>query len=256
MQERIVFREMLSEIRALADGKGNYLTRNEVEDFFSNAHLDETQLEAVYEYLASQKIKVEGYTPKEKPPERETPAPAQKPREVDQEEQSLLDIYLEEIEAAKTVLPQEELELFHLAAGGDAMAKSRIVELFLKPVYELSATFVSHISQSDLIQEGNVAMLLALEEMPQMKDLEDYRAYLFQAIQEGMEEAAREQEDLTDLNKEIEEKVNHLNEAVKNLESDLNHKVSIEELSVYLEMPEEEIRDILRMAGDEMGIAQ
>ena len=41
-----------------------------------------------------------------------------------------------------------------------------------------------------------------------------------------------------------------MGEAVRNLSRDLGRKVSMEELSVYLEMPLEEIRDILRMAGD------
>ena len=47
-------------------------------------------------------------------------------------------------------------------------------------------------------------------------------------------------------------RVNHLNEAVQNLEQDLEHKVSAEELSAYLEMPLEEIRDILRISGDQI----
>ena len=46
--------------------------------------------------------------------------------------------------------------------------------------------------------------------------------------------------------------MNHLNEAVQNLEQDLEHKVSAEELSVYLEMPLEEIIDLLRMSGDQI----
>ena len=43
-----------------------------------------------------------------------------------------------------------------------------------------------------------------------------------------------------------------MNEAILNLQEDLGHKVSMEELSAYLEIPLQEIRDILRMAGDEM----
>ena len=41
---------------------------------------------------------------------------------------------------------------------------------------------------------------------------------------------------------------------MKNLEEDLEHKVSVDELSAYLEMPEEEIKDILRMAGEEIKV--
>jgi DNA-directed RNA polymerase specialized sigma subunit len=49
-------------------------------------------------------------------------------------------------------------------------------------------------------------------------------------------------------------RVNHLNEAVNNLERDLEHKVSAEELSAYLDMPLEEIRDLLRMSGDQIDV--
>ena len=48
------------------------------------------------------------------------------------------------------------------------------------------------------------------------------------------------------------EQVNYLNEAIKNLEEDLERKVSLEELSAYIEMPAEEIEAILKMAGDEI----
>ena len=37
MQERYIFREMLSEIKELADQKGNVLTLDEVKEFFKNA---------------------------------------------------------------------------------------------------------------------------------------------------------------------------------------------------------------------------
>lgn len=52
----------------------------------------------------------------------------------------------------------------------------------------------------------------------------------------------------------IAKKVNHLNQAIQNLEEDLEHRVSVEELSAYLEMPVEEIKNILKMAGDEIEV--
>ena len=70
----------------------------------------------------------------------------------------------------------------------------------------------------------------------------------------AIEEAIEIQKDSRRAGTEIAERVNYLNEAIQNLEEDLEHKVSLEELSAYLEMPEEEIQDILRMAGDEIEI--
>ncbi|MCD7885055.1 MAG: hypothetical protein LUI87_15360, partial [Lachnospiraceae bacterium] len=47
-------------------------------------------------------------------------------------------------------------------------------------------------------------------------------------------------------------RINQLNEALHNLERDLGHNVSEEEVSAYLEMPLEEIEDLLRVAGDQI----
>ena len=75
---------------------------------------------------------------------------------------------------------------------------------------------------------------------------------VFDGIRKAMEEAVEMSQDKKDLDDEIVGRVNHLNESILSLEEDLGHKVSMSELSAYLEMPLEEIKDVLRMAGDEM----
>lgn len=67
-----------------------------------------------------------------------------------------------------------------------------------------------------------------------------------------MDDAEQEQKDFKHDDQQIVEQVNYLNEAIKNLEEDLERKVSLEELSAYIEMPAEEIEGILKMAGDEI----
>lgn len=249
MQERIIFREMLSEIKELADEKGNRLTVEEIRDFFSNAHLTEEQLAMIYEYLAGQKIQVAGYERadgKEQPEEQEAG---------NLTEDEYTKMYLEELESIVPASDEEEEKLFLLAAAGDAAARSRLAELYLKLVCEIAHTYAyGGLSAGDLIQEGNVALMLALNDLEVMESLQAYREKLYRAVSEAMEEALTEQKDIKDLDEQIAERVNHLNESVQNLERDLEHKVSVAELSAYLEMPMEEIRDILRMAGDEIEI--
>ena len=150
---------------------------------------------------------------------------------------------------------EEELKCFQLASAGDPAAKSRLTEHYLKTVYDLSRTFAfGSVPRSDLIQEGNVALMLALEELEFFGKLEDYQNFLYEKIREAMEDALSEGQDLKDMGDKVAQKVNHLSEAVHNLEEDLEHKVSVDELSAYLDMPVEEIRDILRMAGDEIDV--
>lgn len=257
MQNKIVFREMLSEIKKLADERENRLTTEEVQEFFANAHLEEEQMKLIYEYLLSEKIQVMGY---------ESEEDKRKVLEL-QEEQGgsegaaladhFLDLYVEELEGIEAATEEEERALFLAAIKGDELAKGRLVQLYLKTVYELSMTYLGQeLPQSDLIQEGNVALLLAMEDLPREGGLEDCRMHLFRRVQEAMEESLGISRDRRELDEKLAGRANHLREAVENLERDLEHKVSMEELSAYLEMPLEEIKDILRVTGEEIEVRE
>lgn len=264
MQEKIIFREMLSEIKELADEKQGRLTVEEIKEFFKNAHLDENQMELIYQYLAGQKIRVDGYTASEAADAEEEHEKAQgeQGQETDQvpEADSRLEddyvrMYLEDIKGVKPAGEDEEEQLYGKAAGGDDLAKGRLIELNLKTVYDISKEYRrGALPQSDLIQEGNIALMLALDGLDSMGSLGEYREYVRRAVSDAMESALEEQENARDMDEEIAQRVNFLSEAIENLTLDLEHKVSIEELSAYLEMPIEEIKDILRMAGDEIEI--
>jgi len=171
------------------------------------------------------------------------------------EENDFLDVYCSEIDEIARVSPEEELKLFQLSAAGDADAKKKLTEQYLKTVYDLSHMYMyGAVSRGDLIQEGNIALMLALEDLEILDDLEEYQKIIYEKITEAMEEAVSEYQDIRDMGEKIAERVNHLNEAIQNLEKDLEHKVSVEELSAYLEMPLDEIRDILKMAGNEIEV--
>ncbi|MFD1405515.1 RNA polymerase sigma factor region1.1 domain-containing protein [Robinsoniella peoriensis] len=257
MQEKIIFREMLSELKAYADTKNNVLNKEEIKEFFKNANLTEEQYEFIYEYLNSQKIAVEGYQ-KTAPEMREAPdteVSEEEMRQVQEEEDAFLKMYLEDLAASniEQLSEEEELVLFNQAAGGDAMAKSRLIEQNLKNVYDLVMEYNNtQLPKSDLIQEGNVGLILVMDALKQQKTLSEYREYMKKKIIRVLDDAEQEQKDFKHDDQQIVEQVNYLNEAIKNLEEDLERKVSLEELSAYIEMPAEEIEAILKMAGDEI----
>ena len=80
------------------------------------------------------------------------------------------------------------------------------------------------------------------------------QAHLLNCVNQAMEDAIHANEETTKSNEGIVSRVNHLNEAIHNLEEELEHKVSVDELSAYLEMPAAEIEDVLRMSGDQIEI--
>ena len=251
MKEKIIFREMLSEIKTLADKKGNYITKDEIKDFFKNAHLEEEKLALIYEYLAGQKIKIEGYqSAKADVLEAQTLKEAKS-----DDDDTFAAMYLKDLENVASVSEDEEFQLFERAVSGDDLAKAQLTELHLRTVYELSRNYSGgKISQGDILQEGNVGLLLAVNQLQRKQCLKEYRDFLLEEIQNAMKAAVEEQETMLDMDEEMVTRVNYLNEAVRNLELDMEQKVSIDELSAYLEMPIEEIKDILRMAGDEIEV--
>lgn len=246
MKEKFIFREMLREIKELADQKGNVLTEEEVRSFFADAGLEEEQLKLVFDYLDGQNIQILGYTEKQENPEEEA-------KEWSEEESEYLSFYEEELQNIREISEEEKIQLFCDAAQGDALAKGRLIEVYLPTVARIAREYEKkELPLGDLIQEGNVGLMMAVDDLHGITRILDADTFLERQIREAMKEAMELQRDSRHAGDEIAGRVNHLNEAIQNLEEDLERKISIEELSAYLEMPTEEIQDILRMAGDEI----
>ena len=58
MENKIIFREMLTEIKKAADAAGNVITKDEIRSLLKGLPLEEEHFEMVYKYLDSQKIHV------------------------------------------------------------------------------------------------------------------------------------------------------------------------------------------------------
>lgn len=238
MENRIIFREMLTEVKAAADKAGNIITKDEVREILGKLPLEEEHFQLIYDYLAEQNICVVESV------EEAGGLPA--------EENSSLSIYLDELTDLEET-SEEEHSLLNLAVQGDARAKEKLIEYYLPLVCEMAGDYEGDaLPAEDLIQEGNIGLLVAMETLQEFDSPAACRAHILNSASRAMEQAIRAGSEEKKQGEGIVSRVNHLNEAVKNLERDLEHKVSPEELSAYLEMPLDEIRDILRMSGDQI----
>ena len=190
-------------------------------------------------------------------------APGEASEEGAEDEEGLpgsLSLYLEEIRArglARETDEGEELALFTRAAAGDQQAAGVLAQRYLAEVIEMAAQYdAADALPEDLVGEGNLALMTALAELTPQESLAAYRRIVLSAVGAAMEAAAGEQRELEAKGQGLVKKVAGLDRAARELEKDLGRKVSAEELSAYLEMPLDEIRDILRMAGDQLGLEQ
>lgn len=263
MNDKIIFREMLSEIRELAEAKGNLLTLDEINLFFKEVSLGEEQLELVYSYLEANRITIEGHSKNEsiklfEQKEEELKVSESKEEMVEDKdsvslEDKYLSMYLEELEELSKDDEKEKLELLKGLLGSNPMAKSKIIELYLPNVVEIAKQYVNKgVALSDLIQEGNIGLMLSLEEIDKSADIDSMELTIRQGIIASLEDAIEEASYTNSFNHQIISKVNFLNEGVRNLEEEMGRTVSIEELAKYLEMSKEEVEDIIRVSDDEI----
>ncbi|MCC8065524.1 MAG: hypothetical protein LIO94_00240 [Clostridiales bacterium] len=247
MENRIIFREMLTELKETADLTDGVLTKAQIRDTLKNMPLEENHYQLIYDYLAEQNIRVVESIEQAKKEEEE------KEEALTEESRRSLSLYVEELEKLADVDDSKEIQLIECVQGGDVQARESLIELYLPLICTMAEEYDEEVLPSeDLIQEGNMGLLTAVESLDGFESAAACRAHILNSIRDAMEKAVSNGQDFHRMDDGLVSRVNHLNEAVHNLERDLGHKVSAEEVSAYLEMPVEEIESLLRVTGDQI----
>ena len=241
MNNRIEFLNKLNELVKVAKGKGSTIEIDEVKAFFEGA-LTEEQFELVFDYLLAQKVVVKGYF---KMPEEEVKETVT----YSEEEIAYLEEYCKDLKAFKDAKEDEKEELFSALLRGDDSVKERLIGIYLKEVVEIAKEmYTEGIFIGDLIQEGNVGLILGLDMLP---DVESAHQVIVEQVRQNIQLAIEEYAELSQRDKKMIEKVAMLDEGIKSLTEELGRKVTIDELALHMGMTEEEIEDVLRLMGEE-----
>ena len=100
----------------------------------------------------------------------------------------------------------------------------------------------------DMIQEGNIVLMLALKEIRKEKDEEE----ILEQIRAGMLASLESQTEVKRRDHKMVEKVTELDETIKSMKEEYGRKVSVDEVADRLGISEDEIEDILKLAGEEV----
>lgn len=253
MMEVVEFQEKLKGICELAQQNGKKLTQQQIRDYFFGMELETEQLVKVLQYLKVQGIEIEGAEGVKKQDAaadeniREEKKGTREP--LTEEEKEYLKDYLEGLSCGAAEKSPAE-ELFQALSEGDALAGAALTQLYLPVAAQMAADMnCKEIHLADLIQEANVVLLTALEEPePAVKDDTWMRLTLRKGIIAAIEEQLQQkfQDDC------LVAKVEKLEAAVKDLtDEDGETRFTVDELAVILDMKVDEIRDILRLTGDD-----
>ena len=242
MIDQSQFRKKLEELLEQADVQDKRLTNEQIKEFFAEDGLTEEQMLLVYDFLMSQKIVVSGYY------KQQTTEQIDENKFSDEEKQYLAE-YTEDLKAMKQEQEGERAELLKKAVAQDALAKSRLIELYLPQVVEIAKELHEEgIYLGDCVQEGNVSLILALDMLPE----DDADAFIQQEIRQGILAMMEEHKELKRRDKKMENQVNNLDETLHKMADEKGRGITMSELAEHMKISEDEILDIIKLAGEEM----
>ena len=287
MNQTSAFIRKLAELREQARKNGNALTKEEVDRFLSEAGLSGDQMKPVLQYLLEEGIAVMPEASGEagdggavtasggtgdggaatasgeagdgeadgveaaKASGKADAGAAGEPGawDTDDSSEDFLAGYLEQIRQMPKLEPKEELSLFLRTAQGDTDARDMLASAYLEVVCDLAAEYQEEIIPAEeLIAEGNLGLLTALGSFEAEDSLAACQALLLNALNEHMKSAAERLREEKRSDNAFVSRARHLDEARKTLEEELEHEVSPQELSAFLDLPLEEIEDVLRLS--------
>lgn len=276
--EQQLFIEALENLKEYAKVNCGIVTRKDILDHFKGIELLEGQLQIIYGYLENNKIKISDVEIKENKFEKintealeqkgddnieDTDVESQNSKDSDkksvaetEEDRKYIEMYLQELGVVK-MPDRETLEsLLEKLSAGEADAADMFVEGYLQKIVGITEGFKGQgVAMLDLIQEGNLELMLAVKECSVSGgpgSLEEFDSMLENRISEACNILIEEHMGESGISKKILNRVNAVNDCAVRLSHELGRKVTAEEVGASLGISEQDVREAVRFSSDKI----
>lgn len=268
MDEKVLnFEEKLNTLAALAKTKKNVLNAGEISEMFPEQRADEEMMDKVYEQLEQKGIDILGAVkePESLDLELETEAELEKEEEIDISKIDLsvpegigvddpVRMYLKEIGKVPLLTLEEEKELAKRMEEGDEEAKKRLAEANLRLVVSIAKRYSGRGMQLlDLIQEGNLGLIKAVEKFDYQKGFK-FSTYATWWIRQAITRAIADQSRTIRIPVHMVETINKLVRVSRQLLQELGREPSPEEIAKEMHLPVEKVREVLKIAQEPVSL--
>ena len=166
-------------------------------------------------------------------------------------------VYLKEIGRVPLLSPDEEIQLaLAIQKGGPEgeRAKQRLSEANLRLVVSIAKRYVGRGMQFlDLIQEGNLGLIKAVEKFDHTKGFK-FSTYATWWIRQAITRAIADQARTIRIPVHMVETINKVKKVSSQLLHENGHEPSAEEIAERLDMPVDKVREIMRVAQEPVSL--
>ncbi len=150
--------------------------------------------------------------------------------------QDLIKLYLNDLKKSPLLSPQEEKALAMRIRRGDAKARAQMIESNLRLVVKIAKKYLFRgLPFSDLIEEGNIGLIKAVERFSPAKKSR-FSTYAVWWIRQSIERAVANQAHLIRLPIHITSDLNKLARVVRSLFNQLKREPSNEEVAAIMKL--------------------
>ena len=163
-------------------------------------------------------------------------------------------MYLKEIGQVDLLTPEQEVELAKRIEAGDEEAKRMLIEANLRLVVSIAKRFVGRgLKLLDLIQEGNLGLLKAVERFDYRKGFK-FSTYATWWIRQHISRAIADQARTIRVPVHMVETINKVKKHSRELSQVLGREPTIAELAAEVNMDVDKVREIQRIAQDTVSL--
>ena len=163
-------------------------------------------------------------------------------------------MYLKEIGRVPLLSADEEVALALRIQEGDTEAKQELAEANLRLVVSIAKRYVGRGMQFlDLIQEGNMGLMKAVEKFDHTKGFK-FSTYATWWIRQAITRAIADQARTIRIPVHMVEPINKLVRVQRQLLQDLGREPTPEEIGAEMDLPTEKVREILKIAQEPVSL--
>ena len=264
------FEEGLNKLVEEAKNNKNVIEYDNIPSYFNDIQLTDEIYDKILDELDARKIDIlkitdedEDIVPIEELAEIEENAMEADELDLEKLEMEVLDginledpvrMYLKEIGKVPLLSSDEEIELAKRMEDGDELARARLAEANLRLVVSIAKKYLGRgLLFLDLIQEGNLGLIKAVEKLDYRKGYK-FSTYATWWIRQAITRAIADQARTIRIPVHMVETINRVTRVSRQMMQELGREPSVEEIAEEMNLSEEKVREILKVAQEPVSL--